>query len=146
MADTLYSADQIIGKSLVARTQVPITRDPSDGATVVYTAPVGSTIGTVYSYVGPKQGRKNLWWVFYDDNKRAYYAEHIPGRFSTDALTSQGVPTSLQQVQAAQDKNQSTIDKLLQGLGKGGKTILIIAAAYLVARPFLNAGAKKAFS
>jgi len=110
MAD-VYSADQIIGKTLYAKEDIPVKRLPNDTAPVVFTAKKNSPLGTVYSWLAPQPGiRKNLWWMFYDSNKKAYYIEHKEGRFDVDNLKEQGALTVKEQQAAKKKENESTKD------------------------------------
>jgi hypothetical protein len=106
----LYSADQIVGKTLYGKTEVPIKRLPMDAAPVVYTGDAGKAVGVVYSWLDAKPGRSNLYWMFYDSMGKPYYAEHIEGRFSTSELAEQGTLTVKEQVEAQQKKDESTKD------------------------------------
>ncbi len=104
----IFSADQIINKGLFARGPVPLKRLPQDSAPVIYTVQPGARAGTVYSWLDFKPGvRKNLYWMFYDENKKPYYAEHLPGRFATSELREQGALTIKEQLQAEARKNET---------------------------------------
>lgn len=107
-----YNARDIVGKTLYAKTSVPISR--SIGGAVVYTAKPGEIVGTVTSWIDPTPGRNNnLWWEFEDTNNRTYYAEHLTGRYSTTALQAQGAQTVQQQQAAAAAANQTTGEKVM---------------------------------
>lgn len=83
-----YSADQIIGKSLVARVSIPLKRLPDRNAATVYTVKPGQAVGVVYSYTG---GRGTpLWWAFYDQNGKPYYVEHSEAAFDIGLIKEQG--------------------------------------------------------
>lgn len=123
-----FSAEQIIGKTLIARQNVPIKRMPAAAAPVVYTAKPGSYVGSVYSWVmdGP-----DLYWQYYDENSKPYYTLHRPGLFSIDSLQDQGALTVKEQTEQA--AGVSVFDKVLQGLSSTAKTaILIVAGAVAV--------------
>lgn len=126
----IYDANQIIGKTLFAARPVSIKRYPTGSAAVVYTAPTGAAIGRVYSWVmdGP-----DLWWQFLDANQKAYYAKHVPGSFSIDALQQQGAMT-VEEVQQAQDAaGKSWWENLFGGVGSGAKTAITVGAVVIVA-------------
>lgn len=128
----IYSADQVIGKTLFAVANVPIKRQPSAAAPVVYTAAPGSSVGRVYSWVmdGP-----TLYWQFLDANGKPYYAKHQTGIFSVDALQQQGAMTLEQIKQAADEQNKSWWESLFGGIGSGAKGIVTVGA--LVVGAFL---------
>lgn len=84
-----YSAAQIVGKNLVAKRHIEIKRTPSGSAKVVYTAAPGSNVGTVYSWTGGNAGAP-LWWMFYDQKGKTYYALHEPGAFDIGSIKDQG--------------------------------------------------------
>lgn len=99
-----YSADQIIGKSLIARKPVKLKRNRSAEAETVYTVPAGQPVGVVYSYLGGNGSP--LWWMFYDANKRAYYAMHEPGLFDIDALRDQGALSVEEETKKQKEKEE----------------------------------------
>jgi len=125
----LYSADQIVGKTLVAAQGVEIKRAAYDDSPTVYNVSPAQTVGVVESYLLPTAGRTLLYWQFKDKNGRYYYAAHKAGRYSLTALQAQGTPTVVQEVRAAKEANETTADKIQ-------KTVtllaLIAAGAYLV--------------
>lgn len=135
MANT-YNASQIVGKTLYAFQNIPITRNPSDNATPIYTVKKGSPVGIVYSYLLPKEGRTNLWWVFIDANGREYYAEHKQGIFDFRALQQQGAQDTetiiKEQQQAAQPAREFWSNKALQ-------LAALVLIAYLLKEPIKNA-------
>jgi len=130
-----FSAAQIIGKTLVGRTAVPITRLPVDGAPTVFTTAPGQSIGTVQTYLAPGNNRSNLYWAFMDSNGRPYYAEHIPGRFDFEVLKSQGLKTleerKKEQEEAAKPLSQKIMDTVT-------KFVLIGAGAYLLGKLIIS--------
>lgn len=123
-----YSADQIIGKTLIARRTVPITRQALIGAPTVYTVQPGGTVGVVYSYVrrGP-----DIFWMYYDENNQTYYTLHREGWYNVDALQDQGVLTVEEQQEQEQQQSMNPLEKLLAGLGKTGSTVLMIVGVAL---------------
>lgn len=105
----IYSADQIVGKSLFAKVPIELKRTPVDSATVIYTVSPGQRVGTVYSWNDVKPGvRENLYWMFYDQNNKPYYAEHKEGYFDIDSIKEQGGLTVKEQIEAEQRKNEDT--------------------------------------
>jgi hypothetical protein len=118
----IVGVDEIIGKTLFAQTAVPVKWLASDAAPVAWTVPAGQPVGVVYSYLMPLQsGRTNLYWMFRSGAE--YYAEHVPGRFSFEALRSQGVITTEEQIQKQIEENKPWEDRLIDA----GKWIAIAA-------------------
>lgn len=95
-----FTADQIVGKTLIARKNIALKREPRKSAETVYVARPGITVGVVYSWVTADGG---LWWMYYDEKGKTYYTYHEPGAYDIKSLTAQGVE-SLEQVQEKQDK------------------------------------------
>lgn len=137
----LYSADQIVGKTLYAKTAVPIKRLPSDKATVVYTGKPGAIVGTVYSWLAPNpaEGRSQLYWMFYDNNNRAYYAEHAEGRFDLDALKESGALTVKEQAKAEAKANEGVKD-FIERLFKWG---MIVGGVFVIGKAVVQRGSNR---
>ena len=131
-----YSADQIIGKVLVAKKPVPVYDLPPYNTQAVQIAVVkpGQTVGTVYSWVGGTPG-KFLTWQFYGNNNKAYYAAQVPGYYDVQSLKDQGALTTAEVTAQKADEDKSALDKFLesltQGAGKIGKYVLIGGAALI---------------
>ena len=124
----IISADQVIGKTLIAKTSVPLKRYAQASAPVIYTVGLGKVVGIVYSWV---QDGGTLYWAFYDQNNVPYYAEHKVGRFSVQALQQQGAQT-LEDIKEAQDAAENpistTIAKILKPVTYGLAAFFIIKA------------------
>lgn len=132
----IYNAAQIVGKTLYAYRDVEITRNPSNGATSVFTVKAGAPIGIVYSFLSPKTGRSNLWWVFQDANKREYYAEHKSGLYDFRAINAQGAKDTETIIKEAEQATQPAREFWSNKI-----TIIagLILAAYLLKEPIKNA-------
>jgi len=131
----LYSADQIVGKSLIAKVPIPIKRQPLDSAPTVFTAQPGQTVGTVYSWINVGEGRSTLYWNFQDSNGRDYYTPHKPGYYDISSLSDQGALTVKEQQEAAAKANE-TLSDILQ---RNFRLLVIVAAVALVAKETLPA-------
>jgi len=122
MSATFNAAD-IIGKTLYAKTSVPLKRNPDDSAAVVYTVSPGGTVGIVNSYILSKPGRNaNLYWQFSDGNNN-FYAEHLIGRFDTKSVEVQGATSLEDQQEAAAAAAETWTDKV-------GKYVSYLAAGF----------------
>jgi hypothetical protein len=124
MSATFNAAD-IIGKTLYAKTSVPLKRNPDDSATVVYTVSPGGTVGIVNSYILSKPGRnQNLYWQFSDGNNN-FYAEHLIGRFDTKSVEVQGATSLEDQQEAAAEAAETWIDKAGKYTGYIGAAVAL---------------------
>jgi len=129
-----YNANEIIGKTLIAKKSIEILRIANDDAPAVYTASPNETIGVVYSYLLPSPSRKNLYWMFYDQNNKPYYAEHSTGKFDIKSLANQGALTIEEKKEAMEAAAESTSDKIFRYVKNGA---LLMAAVYL-AKSFIE--------
>ena len=123
-----FSAADIVGKTLIAGTWVPLKRLPFDAAPDIYNVQPGSSVGVVYSFLLPDKDRERMYWTFYDTNGKAYYAEHIEGRFSVQGLTDQGVKTTLDKIKEQEKANESlktTIEKNIKWLAIAAGVIIL---------------------
>ena len=107
-----YSADQIVGATLYAKTRVDLKAQPYDDEPAVATLPANSMVGTVITWVNPRTtNRTNLYWKV-ENAGQYYWVEHKQGRFSTTALQQQGVQTVIEQIR--QDAPPPTIAESAQ--------------------------------
>lgn len=124
-----FRADQIIGKTLTARTPVKIYRVPDDDANAVFTVQPGDAVGVVTSYLNPGPGRSVLFWTFRDQTGRNYYTRHAQGRYDIPALQSQGAQSTAQELEEEQEKKKTLSDKIFSSLNN---FFLIGAGVYLL--------------
>lgn len=115
-SDPTYSASQIVGQTLIAKTSVTAYDEPFDNATVVNSFSPGQTVGVVTSWEDQDvaDGRSVLFWQFIDGNGNFYYVPHYVGEFDIQALADQGAQTVAQQTQAAADANKSTLQLTIE--------------------------------
>jgi len=124
-----YNVDDIIDKTLIAKQPVKLYRFANDGAPVIFTVNPGQQVGKVYSYLLPGPNRTNIYWAFFDDTNRPYYAEHAPGKFDIKALGEQGALTLQEQQAAAVEASMTSGDKIFRLIKN---TLLIGAGVYLL--------------
>lgn len=137
MANQTFSADQIVGKTLVANQDIAVYRSPQDSATKVYTAKAGQVIGTVSSWINPGEGKSYLNWMFYDSNGRPFYTRHKPGVYSVRNLKEQGALTIKDQKKLedeAKKKQERENESLLSWAERNVKTVALIIAGALVVK------------
>lgn len=125
----IINADQVVGKTLIAQTAVPLKRSAFATAPVIYTVARGGTVGVVYSWV---KTDGVLYWQFYDANGLPYYAEHRPGRFSLDALQQQGGQT-LEDIKEEKEKADNPISYAVTKLLR---PVAFAAAAFFIIKAF----------
>lgn len=122
-----YSVSQLIGKTIVAKKDLPIYRLPSDSAQPVYVAKAGQTVGVVDSYVLPKEGRSYLHLSFLDEKGKPYYIRWGDA-INTAALNQQGVKSD-ETIQKEQDAANKPFD--LASFIQKNITLVIITIAVI---------------
>lgn len=127
--EDIFSADQIIGKTLIAKKKVPLTRSPKATAPIIWTAQPDESVGVVYSWV--MEGT-TLWWLFYDKYNVPYYAMHKPGIFSVTALQQQGAQT----VEEIKEAKEAAENPLMTAISKMFKPVIWAAAAFFIIKAF----------
>jgi hypothetical protein len=138
MADTTFSAEQIVGKTLTASKKVSVYSDPTDTEQPFGYVNAGQPIGVVYSWLDANaaSGRSGLWWAFINSNTNSwYYTPHVAGNFSVSDLKAQGAIT----VQDATDKAAyDAMPWYEQMISKYGKWLVIVPVVGIVATPLIN--------
>lgn len=124
-----FNAGNVIGKTLIAKKNIPLVRQPADDAQVIYTVAPGQSVGNVDTFLLPNESRNSLYWSFKDANGRNYYAKHAVGNFDVKELQQQGLLTLQEQQEQAIEASLSTGDKIFRLI----KNIALIGAvAYLL--------------
>jgi hypothetical protein len=124
-----FNAGDVIGKTLIAKKNIPLVRQPADDAQVIYNVSPGQSVGNVDTFLLPNENRNSLYWSFKDANGKSYFAKHAVGNFDVKELQQQGLLT-LQEQQAAEiEASLSTGDKIFRLI----KNIALIGAgAYIL--------------
>ena len=124
-----FNAGDVIGKTLIAKKNIPLVRQPADDAQVIYTVSPSQSVGNVDTFLLPNENRSSLYWSFKDANGKNYFAKHAVGNFDVKELQQQGLLT-LQEQQAAEiEASLSTGDKIFRLI----KNIALIGAgAYIL--------------
>lgn len=131
----IYSAADIIGKTLIAKKSIGIKREPTDLGNIIFTVSPGQSVGVVDSYYNVIPGRSVLYWGFKDANGRNYYAPHLEGYYDIRSLSDQGVLTTQEKTELELKANETTKSFIERNL----KNIVIIAAvAYILKEPLSN--------
>jgi hypothetical protein len=134
-----FNAGEILGKSLVAKTTIPVKDSPLDNGKVLYTVPSGSTVGVVYSYINPKTGQSVLNWQVDIPNPsnpavRKYgYVAHGVGKFDVKNLIIQGAESTDQKYKDEQDAKAKAADPVGYYLKKFGLPVLVIGGGIYLA-------------
>lgn len=126
-----YSANDIVGKTLIAKRAVSLKREPADMSATIYTTKMGETVGVVYSYV-TRNGV--VWWMFYDQNHRPYYAKQEVGVFDVGALNAQGANS----LESVQEQKEAAADPLAFYANKLIKPVVWTVVAYFVFKAVLD--------
>jgi hypothetical protein len=124
-----FNAGDVIGKTLIAKRNIPLVRTPNDNAQVIYTVSPGQSVGNVDTFLLPNENRSSLYWSFKDANGKNYYAKHAVGNFDVKELQQQGLLTLQEQQEQAIEASLSTGDKIFRLI----KNIALIGAgAYIL--------------
>lgn len=129
----IYSAADLIDKTLIAKKPIAIKRFALDTAPTVYTVMSGQPVGKVYSWLNAGTGRQYLYWEFLDSYGRPYYAAHTADSYSLSAIKQQGVVSVKEAAEAEAAKAETTGDFIK----KYAKTALYVIAAALVLKSVL---------
>ncbi|MFA7302010.1 MAG: hypothetical protein WC069_06890 [Candidatus Shapirobacteria bacterium] len=128
MADTNYSADDIIGATLYAKRSLKGLSVPSENATVIQTFGYGDMVGVVQSYIVHADG---LYWQI-DYPGGSFYVKHEPGNFSTDNIRDQGILTTREKIEKAEEQNETVLERIKVDMKKVIKTFTIVAIVVIV--------------
>jgi hypothetical protein len=124
-----FNAGDVIGKTLIAKRNIPLVRQPADDATVIYNVAPGQSVGNVDTFLLPNENRSSLYWSFKDANGKSYFAKHAVGNFDVKELQQQGLLTLQEQQEQAIEASLSTGDKIFRLI----KNIALIGAgAYIL--------------
>ena len=107
-----FNAEQIIGKTLIAKRTIGLKSLPSDASPVAVSVSPGQPLGTVVSYVNPSAGRTSLYWQISSNAGKNYWVKHETGAFDISDLKLQGAKTAeeiLAEKKAAEEKENSPI-------------------------------------
>lgn len=118
MADTIFSADQIIGKTLFAKTVVNVRKLPDVTSEILSKTKPGQNVGRVYSYV---ERDSKIWWQL--ESEKGAWVQHNAGWFSIKVLKDQGAKTVKEVVKQKQQEEKSFTDKLGDFLGPTGSVM-----------------------
>ena len=111
MMAEIFNAADIVNKTLIAQTKVPVYRYPYSGAEIIGYINPGNPVGVVYSYLSPDAAkeRDDLFWMFAPAPGGAsyYYTEQKPGYYSVSALKQQGVISTEEKIKQEQEKQDA---------------------------------------
>lgn len=120
-----YTADQFIGKTLVAQKNVTAFYG-GPGSKNIFVIFKGQNIGVVYAWVIKNTPDHKLWWQFQDKNGIFYFVPGDPNYVGMNEYDKKTIPSVEQKVQAEKDKAKKDEDgKVLYYIQKWGKKILI---------------------
>jgi hypothetical protein len=105
----IFSAAEIVGKTLIAKTQVSVYSLPDESKQYkIAIIKKGAYVGTVYSWI-QKPGA--LFWQFESGNN-FYYVKHYTGAFDVSNLKKQGTLTVEEQTAADEFNKLNDLQKL----------------------------------
>jgi len=121
-----FNVEDIIGKTLFAKTSVPLKRRPEDNLEPIRTVQPGGTVGVVDSYILPKAGRNvNMYWMI-KDGSSFVYAEHVAGRFNLTKLQGQGLQSVEEQAAEEAAANETLTDKIFRLVTYAGAGLFLL--------------------
>jgi len=130
-----YSVSDLVGKTIVAKSDISVYRLPADNAPAVFTIKPGQSVGVVDTYFLPKEGRAYLYLGFLDTNKRPYYIRW-GNAINTSSLLSQGVKSD--EVKAAEAEAANKPFNLAEFIQKNLTMIVFVVAGVAVVRSGLE--------
>jgi hypothetical protein len=110
----MYSADDIINKSLYAEKEVTIYSLPDKNSEIKFTVQKTQLVGMVYSWIIDDGGQ--LWWLIWDGKTITGYVYHQQNTFSVLALQQQGVLTTLEKIEEAKNKQMTVGERITEYL------------------------------
>jgi hypothetical protein len=129
-----FNAGDVIGKTLIAKSNIPLVRQPADDAQVIYTVSPGQSVGVVDTFLLPNENRSSLYWSFKDANNKNYFAKHAVGIYDVKELQQQGLLTLQEQQEAAIEASLSTGDKIFRLI----KNIALIGAGVYILKQVIQ--------
>lgn len=111
---SLYSVEDLIGKTLYAAKDVPLYRTTGNyyqGDKPVYIVKRGQAIGVLDTWI---QKGADIWFLYYDSNKRLYVSQYKDGFYSGKQLKDQGVKTEEEKTEEARQGGLKWYEKLFE--------------------------------
>lgn len=126
-----YNANEVIGKTLYAKSKVDVFTNWLYPTTVAYTVPAGGMVGVVYSWI--KKGSDIWWQIETSGGANNAFVKHVVNLFDTKSLQDQGAESTEQKAaeqkaaeEAAKEDAKSFSTKMFDFLTKNIKTVAII--------------------
>ncbi|MEO5681459.1 MAG: hypothetical protein ABIQ88_02395 [Chitinophagaceae bacterium] len=125
----LYSAGDVVGKTLIPKVDMPVLNNkPDAGGVVVATMKAGSSL-LVDSWA-VNNSTNELYWTFYTGYPKEYrFVKHSPDAFGVRDLKDQGVLSEIEKQAAAAAANKSLTDKAIEVVKYG---VLIFAGVSIL--------------
>lgn len=136
----VYSAGDIIGKTLYAAKRLPIYT--TNFNTPVAYVEAGQPIGQVYSFVGGQDG-KSLYWQFLGTKLPVYYVKHDSGNFEFDRTQRELIIDNVLSQEEKEKKAKEEAEKKDKGLfiyyfEKYATVALITVVGIVVFKEYMN--------
>jgi hypothetical protein len=111
-----YDLGDLINKTIIAASAVPIYVHANDHASPSGSIPKGQPVGVLYSWLNPDPtyDRAELWFMFWPDNMdQPYYSKWGPGLYNIASLQAQGVMSDAEKKAAADLANKPWYEQLI---------------------------------
>lgn len=132
-----YDVTQLVGKTMKATGNVPLYRVPLDSAPAVFTVKPGQSIGVVYSYLLPKEGRTALYLMFYDSANKPYYMRW-GAPVDTGFFKDQGAKSEKELLEEKAEKEKALPDKIIDNAVSILKYLAIAAGVAYLAKAVVD--------
>jgi hypothetical protein len=134
-----YTANQLIGKTVVAKKETKLYSNPKGAGTVLGTVKTGQPFGIVYSYLRPEQTDGRTWLMF-DNGKTSFF---VPNEaVASTGLKEQGTKTVTQEVKEEEAKKEREEDPLSYYIKKFGVPAILIIGAIVILNTAAREGVK----
>ena len=145
---TTFSADEVVGKTLIAKKDIPVKTSAFDSAPVSYVVPAGQTVGVVNTWLNPTADRTSIYWVIERSAGPNVYVKHETGAFDVKALVQQGAQTTEEKVKEQKEEEQRQNDPWGYYIEKYAFKGLLIMGGIIIAKEaigqFISAKARPA--
>jgi len=136
IGSTIYSADQIIGKTLYMNPgkSINIRKLPTITSDVITVAKSSEYVGEVYSYVTKSDG---IWWML-NKGLITCFVKHAEGYFDVKSLASQGALTP-EEIAARKEEAEKTFgEKALDKVMSLAKIAIAAFAGVMLIKSFIT--------
>lgn len=136
IGSTIYSADQVIGKSLYMNPgkSINIRKLPTITSDVITVAKSSEYVGEVYSYITKSDG---IWWML-SRGSITCFVKHAEGYFDVKSLSSQGALTPEEIAERKAEAEKTFGEKALDKLMSLAKIVIGAIAGVVLIKSFIT--------